>query len=336
MNESVTRDGKNTPKTVSSPARIYVLFPGGRVSPGHLPAHQHDEEADERRGPDAGAAEVKHPLAPGLPLLPGPLPPDELPVPPGRVLLRGGAAPPSRGRHGGGHRGQAVRAADPGAVAVLRAQADLADVAEALVARDGGVEREAAGAEHGAEPHDDVAGDPAAVDGDGSAAGGVEGAAGGGVDEDPAQREAGGRDRARRSEALLHERVDAERGAPEPGGAGGVGLHHARHHAGAAVAQVNGRDEARGEGGDGGSRLRRGREREGVGEERPVLPSGCGGGAAAEGGPRGEAQPAPGRRVGGERAEGGARAPQRGQRRAVQPAEHQRQHVRREVLDGRR
>jgi hypothetical protein len=91
--------------------------------------------------------------------------------------------------------------------------------------------------EHEAKPHHHVAGEPLSVDGDGPLAGGFDGAVGGGIEEDPAEREVGEGDRGWRREALLHERIDAERGAEEPGG-GGVGLHDARHDADAVVAQT--------------------------------------------------------------------------------------------------
>jgi hypothetical protein len=305
------------------------------------PEGEHEQEPEERRGSNTGAAEVNDALPPRLPFLPGRLPPDKLVVP--QLGRRLGAAPPPRGGHRRGDDGQAVAPAEGGAVGVLDAQADLPDVAAALVEGDGRVERDPGGAaERDGEARDGVAGEPAPVDGHRAAGGGVDGAAGGGVEEDPGQREAVRRERRRRREALLHERVDAEGGTEEPGG-GGVRLHHARHDAGAPLAEVDGGDEARGEGGGGAGRGgRQGREWVRVSEELPV---GGGGGAGCAGDeadgvaqrrPPREAERAPRVRVGHQVAERAARAPERGQRRAVQPAEHQRQHVRGEVLDGRR
>ena len=220
---------------------------------------------------------------------------------------------------------------DAGAVRVLDAQADLPDVAAALVARDGGVERDAA-AEHDGEARHGVPREPLAVDGHGAAAGRVERAAGGRVEEDPAELEVGRRDGGRRRrEALMQRRVDvdAERRAQEPVG-GGIRAHDARQDAGPRVAQVDGRHEARGQGlrsgrGDGA------RDREGVGEQRPVVDAG----EVADGGPHGEAERPPRGRVGGEGVEPRARAPHRRQRRAVEAAEHEGEDVRWEVLDGR-
>jgi hypothetical protein len=300
------------------------------------PEREHDQEAEEGGGADARAAEIKDALAPGLRLLARPFPPDELLVPePGHVLRRAAAPPPGRG-HGGGDGGQPVPAADAGAVGVLDAQADLPDVAAALVARDGGVERDAA-AEHDGEARHGVPREPLAVDGHGAAAGRVERAAGGRVEEDPAELEVGRRDRrgGRRREALLQQRVDAERRAQEPVG-GGVRLHDARQDADPRVAQVDGRHEARGQGLRRRGRGDRAREGEGVGEERPVtaVDAACAG-QVADGGPHGEAERPPRGRVGGEAAEAGARAADRRQRRAIQAAEHEGEDVRREVLDAR-
>jgi hypothetical protein len=66
----------------------------------------------------------------------------------------------------------------------------------------------AAAVKHEAKPHHHVAGESLLVDGDGPLAGDVDDA----VEEDPTEREAGEGNRGRRHEALLHERVDAERG----------------------------------------------------------------------------------------------------------------------------
>jgi hypothetical protein len=46
-------------------------------------------------------------------------------------------------------------------------------------------------AEHEAEPHHHVAGEPLSIDDDGSLAGGVDGTVGGGVEEDLVEREVG-------------------------------------------------------------------------------------------------------------------------------------------------
>ncbi|PVH61412.1 hypothetical protein PAHAL_3G031300 [Panicum hallii] len=318
-----------------SPAELYICVAVVEMSP----ECQHHQEPQERRRSDAGAAEVDDAFKPRLPLLPGRPPFDKLFIPqPGRRL---GAASLPGARHGRGHHGQPVPPAHAAALAVLDAEAHLRDMPEALVARDGGVQRDAPTEHHG-EPHHRLPREPPPVHGHRAPARRVHGASGGRVDEDPAERQVGGSDGLRRREALLHERVDAERRAQEPPRRG-VGLHDARHDAGAPVIEVDGRDEPRGEATrtrrDGGRRRRHGRgrgrerERERVGEELPVALV-VNGGHVAERGPAREAERAPGVRVGGEAAEGGARAAERGQGRAVEAAEHEGQDVRGQVLDG--
>ena len=313
------------------------------------PECEHDQEPHERRRSDAGAAEVDDALPAGLPLLPVRPPLHELLVPHPGVLFS--ATSPSGACHGRGDHGQPIPAADAAAaLGVLHAQADLPDMSVPLVARDGGVQHDAA-AEDEREPHHGLPREPPPVHGHGAAAGGVDGAAGVRVDEHPAELEVRGVDgrrrRRRQREALLRERVDAERRAQEPGRRR-VRLHRAGHDARAAMPEVDGRDEARRQRREAAAGAaaaagrwwlwrqccqRHGGERERVGEEPAVVAARR---HVAERGPEREAERAPGGRVGGEAAEGGGRAAERGQRRAVEAAEHEGQDVRGQVLDGRR